>query len=76
MAVKEEENIEHSENNKNIILRCYECHGEAANLDLDGDLDLNVIEEVDCLEEKKHQNVNTTIEPWEVKSFRLNIVNE
>ncbi len=71
MAIKEEENSREVGNSKNIILRCYECHGETANLDLEGNLKLEVIGEVNCLEEDNNQERNIFIEPWKVKSFKL-----
>jgi alpha-mannosidase len=58
---------------ESIILRCYECHGKTANLDLKGDLELNIIGEVNCLEEEIKEEVNMVIEPWKVKNYQLNI---
>ena len=71
MAVKEKKTA--TDVRKNIILRCYECHGETANLDLKGDLKLNIVDEVNCLEEDIKAEVNTIIEPWKVKTFKLNL---
>ncbi len=73
MALKGDQNIGKMGDFKNIILRCYECHGETANLALNGDLELEIIGEVNCLEEKNHQEVNTVIAPWKVKNFQLNV---
>ena len=75
MAIKGDENIEKMVECKNIILRCYECHGKTANLALNGDLELEIINEINCLEEKNNQEVNTVISPWKVKSFKLNVRN-
>lgn len=63
MAVKKDK--------ETLILRCYECHGETANLDLKGDLKLDIVGEVNCLEEDIKTEVNTIIEPWKVKTFKL-----
>ena len=71
MAVKEEEDIKRPGKQKNIILRCYECHGATANLDLKGDLELAIIGETNCLEEENNQEINTVIEPWKVRNFQL-----
>jgi alpha-mannosidase len=57
----------------NVFLRCYECHGETANLELKGDLELDIVNEVNCLEEDIEGEVNTMIEPWKVKTFKLDI---
>ncbi len=75
MAIKGDENTEKMVESKNIILRCYECHGKTANLDLNGDLELEIINEINCLEEKNNQEVNTVISPWKVKNFKLNVRN-
>ena len=69
MAVKGDENQSNLGKDKNIILRCYECHGEAANFDLKGDWE--IVAEVNCLEEEINQEVNLDIAPWKVKSFKL-----
>ena len=75
MAIKVDENIEKMLEYKSIILRCYECHGKTANLALNGDLELEIINEINCLEEKNNQEVNTVISPWKVKNFKLNVRN-
>ena len=60
---------------ESIILRCYECHGEVANFNLKGDLELEIVGEVNCLEENIKGEVDTFIEPWKVKTFKLIMVN-
>ena len=55
----------------NIIMRCYECHGETANLALTGDLKLNIIKETNCLEQHTAETIETKIEPWKVKTFQI-----
>ena len=57
-----------------LILRCYECHGEKANLQLKGNLGLQLVSEVNGLEEEISSEINltnSTIQPWQVKSFHL-----
>ncbi|VEP18696.1 Alpha-mannosidase [Hyella patelloides LEGE 07179] len=58
---------------KDVILRCYECHGETAKLDLKGDLYFSINSEINCLEEDTNQKVNTVINPWKIKIFQLNM---
>jgi alpha-mannosidase len=64
MAIKEGKN--------GLILRCYECHGETANIELKSDLNLDIVAEVNCLEAKIIEKVETIIEPWKIKTFKLN----
>lgn len=62
-------------NNKiqSFILRCYECHGETANLEeLRGDLKLDIVNEVNCLEEENEEKFNSIIKPWQVRTFQVN----
>ncbi|MCU0548368.1 MAG: alpha-mannosidase [Leptolyngbya sp. Prado105] len=49
------------------ILRCYECHGEPAELNLKGDFE--IIESVDLLE--RPIELPDTIEPWQIRSYRI-----
>ena len=42
--------------NKNLILRCYECHGQTATLSLKSNLDLKIIKQLNCLETKEIKN--------------------
>ena len=59
-------------NSEGLTMRCYECHGEPANLDLISDLDLEITSETDCLESDITTEINTTIQSWKVKTFILN----
>jgi alpha-mannosidase len=61
-----------NDRNLSMILRCYECHGKTANIDLKSDLNLDIIAEVNCLEGENQERVNTIIKPWKIKSFKLN----
>ena len=54
-----------------LVLRCYECHGEEASLELTGDLDWQLMSEVNSLEEATSTEINSTIKPWQVKSYKL-----
>ncbi|NJR74411.1 MAG: alpha-mannosidase, partial [Scytonema sp. CRU_2_7] len=62
---------------KQWILRCYECHGETANLHLQSDLGLTMGESVDLLERPlltpqfSSQQQIFTIAPWKISSFKV-----
>ncbi len=57
--------------NRELVLRCYKCHGKSTNLQLQGDLDWQFISEVDGLEAEINTTVDSMIRPWQVRSFRL-----
>jgi alpha-mannosidase len=54
------------------ILRCYECHGESAELSLRGDLGLAIAQMVDLLERSLPIGDAKTsqISPWQIASFQ------
>ncbi|MEH2161657.1 MAG: alpha-mannosidase [Nostoc sp.] len=59
-----------------LILRCYECHGETAELSLQTDLGLYLGDTVDLLErssttEFSSQQQILTIQPWKIASFKV-----
>ncbi len=54
-----------------LVLRCYESFGNHANLNLEGDLNFQVTDELNCLEENQGFDLNLNIQPWQVKNFRL-----
>jgi alpha-mannosidase len=59
-----------------LILRCYECHGETAELSLQTDLGLHIGDTVDLLErssttEFSSQQQILTIQPWKIVSFKV-----
>lgn len=54
-----------------IVLRCYESLGNQASLALTGDLNLQVKDELNCLEEMQYIYLDLSIQPWQVKTFRL-----
>ncbi|MEH2253994.1 alpha-mannosidase [Nostoc sp.] len=71
MALKPAEN-----DPQQLILRCYECHGETAELSLQSDLGLNLGDTVDLLErssttEFSSQQQILTIQPWKIASFKV-----
>ena len=57
------------------ILRCYECHGEDAQLAFQSALGLELEERVDLLERSINpqttQGQTATVHPWEIASFRV-----
>ncbi|MGL5807196.1 MAG: alpha-mannosidase [Xenococcaceae cyanobacterium] len=57
--------------NCNLIARCYECHGETANLSIQSDLNLSVGDRVNLLEQPVDDTLDTTIKPWQIVSFQL-----
>ncbi|KAB8335289.1 alpha-mannosidase [Scytonema tolypothrichoides VB-61278] len=72
MAFKQAE-----DNPKQWILRCYECHGETAELLLQSDLELTLGESVDLLEQSlptpefSSKEQIFTIQPWKISSFQV-----
>jgi alpha-mannosidase len=68
-----------SESNLNQwILRCYECHGESAELSFKSDLDLAIAHPVDLLErasptpEPLFNEQKFSLLSWKIASFRVN----
>ncbi|MFL9454636.1 alpha-mannosidase [Tolypothrix bouteillei VB521301_2] len=55
------------------ILRCYECHGKTAELELQSDLGLTLDEPVDLLERSlnSHEQNKCTVKPWKIISFKI-----
>ena len=69
-----------SEDDSNVwILRCYECHGEEAKLELNSDLGLAISHPVDLLEQPINLPQNSDdgtsfrISPWKIASFAVNL---
>ena len=52
------------------ILRCYECHGQASEMNVKSDLGLTLDESVNLLEQPIG-TANGQISPWKVTSFRV-----
>ncbi|MBW4637508.1 MAG: alpha-mannosidase [Gloeocapsa sp. UFS-A4-WI-NPMV-4B04] len=58
------------------IMRCYECHGETAQLALQSDLELNLQEAQDLLERSLSTAVPSTeqtltLKPWKIATFKV-----
>jgi alpha-mannosidase len=64
MALKPAENLDQS-----WVLRCYECHGIEGEIQLTGDLALEIDRVVNLLEAPESEPVNPTIKPWQIRSF-------
>lgn len=52
------------------LLRCYECHGASAQMQLQTAFDLKIQQSVDILERSTSAD-SQTINPWQVRSWRL-----
>ncbi|BAY12554.1 alpha-mannosidase [Calothrix sp. NIES-2098] len=71
MAFKQAE-----DDSQQLILRCYECQGDTAELSLQSDIGLNLTAAVDLLErstatEFSFRQQIFTIQPWKVTSFKI-----
>ncbi|MBD1828475.1 alpha-mannosidase [Microcoleus vaginatus GB1-A2] len=69
-----------SEDDSNVwILRCCECHGEEAKLELKSDLGVAISQPVDLLEQpinlpqKSEDGRSFRISPWKIASFAVNL---
>ncbi|MEG4288459.1 glycosyl hydrolase-related protein [Microcoleus sp. C2C3] len=69
-----------SEDDSNVwILRCYECHGEEAKLELKSNLGLAISQPVDLLEQpinlpqKSDDARSLKISPWKIASFAVHL---
>ena len=55
-----------------IILRCYEAHGETAQLELQSDLNLQIDSVCDCLETNiEEMRSSVKFEPYKIRTFKL-----
>ncbi|MEA5506737.1 alpha-mannosidase [Halotia wernerae UHCC 0503] len=65
------------DNPQQLILRCYESHGETAELCLQSDLGLNLEDKVDLLErsisntESSSEEQISKIQPWKITNFKV-----
>jgi alpha-mannosidase len=61
------------EDDQQWILRCYECHGETAELALTSDLKLSLADSVDLLERylSTAESSSHSIKPWKILSFKV-----
>lgn len=63
--------LKQSEKSENEwILRCYESEGEAAELEINGDLNIKTLSSVNLLEEKIN-NKYSMIDPWKIVSYSI-----
>jgi alpha-mannosidase len=53
-----------------LIMRCYECHGETANLNIKNTLNLTVGDRLNFLEQSLPDR-DLVIKPWQIASFKL-----
>jgi alpha-mannosidase len=62
-----------AEDDQQWILRCYECHGETAELTLTSDLKLSLADSVDLLERylSTAESSSHSIKPWKILSFKV-----
>ncbi len=51
------------------VMRCYECHGEAAEMSLSGDLDLEIDRVVNLFDEPQDEKLDLSVKPWQIRSF-------
>ena len=59
-------------NSQELILRCYEAHGEEAQLNLQSDLNLELDTATNCLEtEKSELPANSKVKPYKIETFKL-----
>ncbi|BAY97892.1 glycosyl hydrolase 38 protein [Tolypothrix tenuis PCC 7101] len=64
------------DDSQQFIMRCYECHGDAAKLSLQSDIGLILGDGVDLLErststEFSSRQENLNIQPWKIASFKM-----
>jgi alpha-mannosidase len=53
------------------VLRCYECHGVAREIELAGDLHLKIDRVVDLFDEPELTTLDVKINPWRIRSFGI-----
>lgn len=58
-------------NQRKIIMRCYEAYGQPGNLTISGELNLQPINRVDCLENRQTGENNQTISPYQIINWQL-----
>jgi alpha-mannosidase len=51
------------------VLRCYECHGVAGEIDLGGELGLEIDREVNLFDEPQGEKLDLSVKPWQIRSF-------
>ncbi len=53
------------------VMRCYECHGVAGQIELAGDLDLEIDRAVNLFDEPESAPLDLKIYPWQICSFGI-----
>jgi alpha-mannosidase len=53
------------------VLRCYECHGVVGEIELAGDLNLEIDRVVDLFDEPELATPDMKINPWQIRSFGI-----
>jgi alpha-mannosidase len=53
------------------VLRCYECHGVGGEIELAGDLDLEIDRAVNLFDEPELAPLDLKINPWQICSFGI-----
>jgi alpha-mannosidase len=51
------------------VFRCYECHGVAGEIELDGALGLEIDRAVNLFDEPQSDRLDSKIKPWQIRSF-------
>jgi alpha-mannosidase len=51
------------------IIRCYEAHGVDGNIELTGDMNLQIDREVNLFDEPQSDRLDSKIKPWQIRSF-------
>ncbi|MGF1541016.1 MAG: alpha-mannosidase [Pleurocapsa sp.] len=60
-----------------IILRCYECHGETANIVLKSDLNWQISRQLNCLEQEKNiESDRSILQPWKITTYGVSNPNQ
>jgi alpha-mannosidase len=55
------------------VLRCYECHGVTGEIDLGGELGLEIDRVVNLFDEPQSEPLTHHIKPWQIQSFGMSI---
>ncbi len=53
------------------VFRCYECHGVAGEIELGGELDLQIDGVLNLFEEPQTATQNFSIQPWQISTFTI-----
>jgi alpha-mannosidase len=53
------------------ILRCYECHGKDAQIEIKGELNLAIASSTNLLEIPQSDRDTKSISPWQIKTLKV-----